>query len=174
MPIYAPFNQVNISTGNGYVEDVLARFWQAERHAQGCSDLAWNFKMLFTRKFKPMNFVIFYQIFETFTLPGVLPWVFISLSLQNNILYRGIEDKGENYASPTVSFVLFNILSVASTLGYFLFEIFKRKANRIIYKRENESILRVLEYPILFFVNLFFMSIPTFVIAAFGSLFSNR
>jgi len=29
VPIYAPFNQVNICTGNGYVEDVLARFWQA-------------------------------------------------------------------------------------------------------------------------------------------------
>ena len=63
VPIYAPFNQVNISTGNGYVEDVLARFWQAERHAQGISDLAWEFKMMFTHKFKPMNIVIFYQIF---------------------------------------------------------------------------------------------------------------
>ena len=41
IPIYAPFNQVNLSTGNGWVEDVLARFWQAERHAQGIADLAW-------------------------------------------------------------------------------------------------------------------------------------
>lgn len=28
-PIYVPFNQVNISTGNGYCADVKARFWQA-------------------------------------------------------------------------------------------------------------------------------------------------
>lgn len=41
IPIYTPFNQVNISTGNGYIEDVLARFWQAERHAQGVADVAW-------------------------------------------------------------------------------------------------------------------------------------
>lgn len=29
VPIYVPFNQVNISTGGGYIEDVIARFWQA-------------------------------------------------------------------------------------------------------------------------------------------------
>jgi hypothetical protein len=28
-PIYVPFNQVNISTGNGYWADCKARFWQA-------------------------------------------------------------------------------------------------------------------------------------------------
>lgn len=28
-PIYTPFNQVNIATGNGYWEDCKARFWQA-------------------------------------------------------------------------------------------------------------------------------------------------
>lgn len=28
VPIYAPFNQVNLSTGNGYFEDIKAKFWQ--------------------------------------------------------------------------------------------------------------------------------------------------
>ena len=28
IPIYVPFNQVNILTGNGYWEDVKAKFWQ--------------------------------------------------------------------------------------------------------------------------------------------------
>jgi hypothetical protein len=41
VPIYTPFNQVNISTGDKYIENVLARFWQAERHAQGVADIAW-------------------------------------------------------------------------------------------------------------------------------------
>jgi hypothetical protein len=62
-PIYAAFNQVNIATGKGYVQDMLARFWQAERHAQGVADVAYNFKMLFKQKFRPMNFVLWYQIF---------------------------------------------------------------------------------------------------------------
>jgi len=88
LPIYVPFNQVNIATGNGYFEDVLARFWQAERHAQGVSDLAWEFKMLFSHKFRPMNLVIFYQILETFLMPAIVPWVFISTNLQSNYLYN--------------------------------------------------------------------------------------
>lgn len=36
---------------------------------------------------------------------------------------------------PLIMMVLFNVLSVVSTLGYLLFEIFKRRANRIIYKK---------------------------------------
>jgi hypothetical protein len=29
VPIYVPFNQVNVQTGAGYIEDIKARFWQA-------------------------------------------------------------------------------------------------------------------------------------------------
>lgn len=173
VPIYAPFNQVNICTGNGYVEDVLARFWQAERHAQGCSDLAWEFKLLFNSKFRPMNLVVFFQIFEIFVLPAILPWVFLSLNFTGNILYRGAT-RPEGMAPPIFESVLFNILTALSTVGYLLYELFKRRANKIIYNRKNENLLRMLEYPVMFIVNLFFMSVPTFVLAAFGSLVKNR
>jgi len=115
-----PFNQVNISTGDGYVEDVLARFWQAERHAQGCADLAWSLKMVLSRKFRPMNLLIFLQVFETFSLPGVLPWIFLSLMLQSHVLYFGSSQPPE-IVSPLLLTILFNIMSVVSTLGYFMF-----------------------------------------------------
>lgn len=81
-----------------------------------------------------MNFVVFYQIFETFALPGILPWVFLSMTLQSNILFRGA-DQPDDFVNPMVISVLFNILSVVSTVGYFLYEIFKRRANKIIYNR---------------------------------------
>lgn len=67
----------------------MARFWQAERHAQGCADLAWNCKMLFNTKFRPMNLILFFQIFETFTMPAIMPYVLLSLILQSRILYFG-------------------------------------------------------------------------------------
>lgn len=143
VPIYVPFNQVNISTGNGYVEDVIARFWQAERHAQGCADLAWSIKMILNSKFRLMNLVIFFQVLETFALAGILPWIFISLMLQQHILYQGVP-KPTELMDPLVLTILFNILTVVSTLAYFLFEVFKRRANKIIYHKENESILRVI------------------------------
>lgn len=132
VPIYAPFNQVNIATGNGYIEDVKARFWQAERHAQGCADVAYEFKMLFNSKFRLMNIAIWYQILETFALPAIVPWIFLSLMLQTNILYRGVDEPPE-LLDPVFISILFNILSVGSTIGYLFYEIIKRRSNKILY-----------------------------------------
>ena len=52
-----------------------------------------------------------------------------------------------------------------------MYEVLKRRSNKILYKRQNESLFRLIEYPLLFIVNLFGMSVPTFVIAAFKTLF---
>lgn len=62
VPIYVPFNQVNISTGNGYWEDMKARFWQAERHAQGVADVAYNMKMLLNQPFRLKNLLVMYLV----------------------------------------------------------------------------------------------------------------
>lgn len=86
-PIYVTFNQVNIATGNGYWEDVKARFWQGERHAKGVADFAYCCKMLLNQPFKLKNFVVFYFIFETFAITALVPWVLISMNYQNKILY---------------------------------------------------------------------------------------
>lgn len=61
-PIYVPFNQVNISTGNGYCADTKARFWQAERHAKGVADVAYCFKMFLNQPFKWRNILVFWFI----------------------------------------------------------------------------------------------------------------
>ena len=111
---------------------MLARFWQAERHAQGVADVAYNFKMILTQKFKPMNFVLFYQIFETFSLPALLPWVLVSLIVQSKIVN---DDRVNELYPPTLMSVLFNIMSIGSTVGYFLHEVLKRRSNTHIYKR---------------------------------------
>lgn len=173
IPIYAPFNQVSISTGNGYFKDVAARFWQAERHHQGVADVAWEFKMLLTHKLTPMNFTVFFQIFQIFALPGILPWICVTMIIQTNSYLKnffGIH-RDESQLITTLAFpFMFNVIQIVNNAYYILFEIFRRRANRIIYKRENESILRILEYPLIFPINLFGMSIPTFVMAAFSTL----
>ena len=61
-PIYVPFNQVNISTGNGYCADVKARFWQAQRHAKGVADVAYCMKMFLTQRFKWKNVLLMWFI----------------------------------------------------------------------------------------------------------------
>jgi hypothetical protein len=128
--------------------------------------------MLFSHRFKFRNFLVFYQIFENAVLPAFLPWIFISLSLQNNVLFRGVNLPATNFSN--AYFYIFNILTVLSVVTYLLFEKFKRTSNTLIYNRKNESFLRIIEYFIFFSVNMFSISVPTFVIAAFGSLFSDR
>ena len=46
VPIYAPFNQLNLATGGGYLADLEARFWQGERHARGLGDIPYTINML--------------------------------------------------------------------------------------------------------------------------------
>lgn len=72
--IHVPFNQVNLQTGNGYVEDIKARFWQAERHARGCADVAYVLKNMFTKNFNWRTWTISSIILETFMMPALLPW----------------------------------------------------------------------------------------------------
>jgi hypothetical protein len=62
IPIYAPFNQVCIQTGNGAWADIKARFWQAERHARGVSDVAYNINMLIKKPFSWRTFVVAYNV----------------------------------------------------------------------------------------------------------------
>ena len=83
-----------------------------------------------------MNLVVFYQILETFSLPAIAPWIFISLMLQQFFLYAHVERP--YYWLDAFSFsILFNILTFGGIAGYLLLEILKRRANKLLYKQEN-------------------------------------
>ena len=137
VPIYVPFNQVNVQTGEGYWKDVEARFWQAERHAQGCADVAYNFNMLLKTKYCSFkSFLVIYYIFECFAIPAILPWTGISLFYQNNLLYKFTKASPELYSLNTVS-RFFNVISLLTVIFWGMFEIFKRYTNRVVYKKKN-------------------------------------
>jgi hypothetical protein len=87
VPIYAPFNQLNLATGNGYCADLEARFWQAERHARGLGDVAYTCARLFREPFNWKTFWMSIVVFEIFFMPGFVPWIFLSLTYQTKILY---------------------------------------------------------------------------------------
>jgi hypothetical protein len=90
-----------------------------------------------------MNIVIFYQVIELFLLPAIVPWAFIGINLQNYVLYFGLEESFQ-MTNPIFESVLFNILTISGSLGYLIYEVFKRRANRIIYNRKNEGIWRII------------------------------
>lgn len=172
-PIHVPFNQVNISTGNGYWEDMKARFWQAQRHAKGVADVAYNTKMIISQPFKFKNLLVYMFVFEAFALGATIPWMMLSLNYQKYILFNFSKPSPQLFSQNTVGYI-FTLTSVFGTLSYLIYEIIKRRANRIIYKQENESIFRILEQPIIFAPLFFTFSVPTFIIAAFSSLFGKQ
>lgn len=69
---------------------------------------------------------------------------------------------------------LFNFLTLGSAITFICFEIVKRRSTNILFKLENESIFRLIELTIFYVPNLFIITLPVMIIAAFGSLKSNR
>lgn len=52
IPIFVMVNMVCLQTGQGYLADSVARFWQAERHMRVFLDAAYNFNMLLKSPFR--------------------------------------------------------------------------------------------------------------------------
>lgn len=83
-----------------------------------------------------MNLFVFFLVFEIFVLPAVLSTVFLSLTLQSHVLYFG-SSQSPDIVPPLLFTILINIMTIMSTISYFMFEYFKRKANKLIYHQEN-------------------------------------
>lgn len=120
IPIYAPFNQLNLATGSGYCADLEARFWQAERHARGLGDIAYTINMLIKEPFKLRTFWMSLVVFEIFFLPAFVPWVFLSLTYQSQILYKYTKASPELISDQAFGF-LFNFLSLGSFITFACF-----------------------------------------------------
>lgn len=50
VPMYVPFNQTNVQTGQGMIQDMKAKIKQITRHALGVADVAYNLKQLYQRR----------------------------------------------------------------------------------------------------------------------------
>lgn len=112
-------------------------------------------------------------VFEIFFLPAFVPWVFLSLTYQSQILYKYTKASPELISDLTLR-VLFNFLTLGSLITFTCFEIVKRRSTRILFKLENESIFRLIEVAMFYVPNLFLITLPVMIIAAFGSLKGNR
>ena len=169
-PIYAAFNQVNIQTGKGYFADMEARFWQAERHARGAADVAYSFNQIVRSPFSFRAFLLVYQIREAYILPGIVPWAVVAMNYESNILWKYTKPSPELISQDYIS-IFFTYATVCFYSTYFFYFLVKRRANEVLYGQENESLLRIIEYPILFLVNMACITIPCMVIGSFGVLF---
>lgn len=166
MPIYLPFNQFSLSTGEGYIADIKARFWQAERHTLGVTDVAYCWHMLFKTRFMFRNLILTFLVTEVFAMAAVIPWALLALGIQ----YKLVTNPAIHYFDMWVIDLLLNATPIFTVSSYVFYEWWKRVANKEVWKRENDKWWRVLEYPILFMVALFGFSVPAFLMASFAVL----
>lgn len=163
--MHIPFNLVNVQTGNGYYEDVMARFWQAERHARGCADVAYTIKMLLTKPFHWRTTFFSYHIIETFVLSALIPWAIIGSTIKDFAVV--FMDMPENIVDSYWIQSVINFSSFSFVFTYTASYLFFRYASKILFGTKPAPLWRILEFPIMFFVTLFTMIVPTFIIAAF-------
>lgn len=90
--------------------------------------------MFLSQPFKIKNFVVLWFVFETFSLTALIPWMMISTNYQDKILYKFFKPSPELFSDETVGYI-FTGMTIFGTIGYLLYEIVKRRANKIIYKQ---------------------------------------
>lgn len=90
--------------------------------------------MLLNQPFRLKNLYLFLTVLEAFALTAIIPWVTIAMTYQDKILSHYQKPSPEMYSQESVSYI-FTGMSIFGTLGYVLFEICKRRANKAIYKR---------------------------------------
>ena len=62
IPIYIPFNQLNIQTGKGYVADIKAKYSQIERHARAVAEIGYTILMVMRNKFSFKSFYLMFTV----------------------------------------------------------------------------------------------------------------
>ena len=115
VPILTPFNQLSLTTGEGYCSDMKARFWQAERHTRGVSDVAYCLNMLFKNPCKIMNFILTMLVAEVFLLAALIPWAMLSLGIH----YKIVPDEDYHYYPMVMIDILLN-LTPLFTIGSYI------------------------------------------------------
>lgn len=130
VPIYTPFNQLNIQTGNGYVEDVKAKFWQLERHGRALLDMGYCWLMFFRYSFNVRSLLVIFVVMENFLMPIVIPYAVFSIIIQDRLLHW---EAPEGILSPINFFILFNLTNLFGVIMCLLYDYYKRKSSKILY-----------------------------------------
>jgi hypothetical protein len=87
VPIFTPFNQLNIQTGKGYIDDCKAKFWQLERHGRALMEMGYCILMFFRKSFTAKSLLVIYVAFDNFLMPIFIPPTFFAIQIQDQFLH---------------------------------------------------------------------------------------
>lgn len=135
VPIITPFNQMSVSTGQGWMADLNARFTQAIRHALGQVEVSYNIVSFLKSSRTLRDFYALWLVFDLYFCFLVIPLPIICSFLQHvlHLLPHSELDDGS----------FFNMFGIVSTLLFMLafpfYQALKRQATSQIYGLENTS-----------------------------------
>jgi len=173
VPVYTPFNQLNLQSNDSYISNIKAKWLQTLRHAYGIHEVSYALNEFSTAKKVTLRGLAFtfnlmdaLLIHNCFTVPIVAyAQVFMYLWENTENAYLRSQIDYFHYSS---LFTLF--LNVICLLTY---EIYKRYTNARFYNKPNTSWLRFFEFVVFPTVGIFGFIFPTFLIAAFRGFFTN-
>lgn len=106
-------------------------------------------------------------------MPATIPWALTAMTYQSKLLYQYSRPSPELISESLMS-PLFTINTICLYGSYFFYWLLRRRSTTVLYDMENEHWIRFFEYPIMFFFNAFGITLPCYVIAAYGALFEGR
>ena len=145
IPIITPFNQLSLSTGQGWYADLNARFEQAIRHGLSQIEVSYNlFSFLRSDKTLKDCYVLFIAI-DVYFCVGMIPLVMITNFFQHVLpLFPHAQSDDGTF------FIIYNILNIIGFLIAFPFyEATKRRVTKEIYKMRNMSLWHLIPLPFL-------------------------
>lgn len=171
VPIFIPFNQLNIQTGNGYVADIKAKFMQLERHARGLIEIGYCFLMTFRSSSKFCSFSALLFLLDNYLMPIFLPYPVASVIFEDRVLGW---DAPDGILAPSTFWIMFNIFNFLGMGVCLFYQYYRRKAEKIIYGKESHHVLRCLETPLLFGLHSVFVMTLAYAISSFSGLKKDR
>lgn len=145
-PIYVPINQMNLVTHQGLCADFRARMFQAKRHSQDQVEVSYNLVNMFN---SPINWIqklhAFFTVFEVYIMVIAVPVPILVLAFQDllKIIPKSDLDDGSTF------FIFSNLNTLILLIGFAIYEVFKRRAAKNLYKSETLPLVYALQTPLL-------------------------
>ena len=166
IPIYIPFNQLSLETGEGYLKNIKARFLQALRHTRGVADAAYCLNMLFKTRFRVRNLFLTILVLEVYLVAALVPWALFALG----IMYKIVPDESIHFFPQWVIDIILNVTGGITIIGFIIYECFRRASNHQLYNHKNDPLWHIIFFPFVMVIALFGFSLPSFLIASFTSI----
>ena len=166
--VMVPLNQMCIITGDGFLADYKARFWQGVRHMEGIATFAYFLNNLSTVKFSLRFFGVLVFFLEMIAFGFVIPF------LMTAVYCEAVSTFYHTGAIPM--FYIWSLIaySIMGEFSFVIFGLFKQKCVTQVYKQKINLFKMLFEMRCLIMVIAYIFITPMFMVACIRTLRKER